>query len=588
MNKVHRVKEFLWLVAMFGLVALVLRTFLGLGATTNLTDAMPWGLWKIFNMVAGVALATGGFTMACIVYVFHLKKYQSLVRPAIAIAFLGYGVSAFSLMWDIGLPYRIWHPILPSMWNPHSFLFEVAWCVMLYFTVSFVELSATISEKSPWHKVAQFLHRISVPVVILGITLSTLHHSSLGSLFLVAPGRLHPLWYTGDWIPFQFFVSAVGGGMMTVVLVALLYAYLYNKQPDLAAVQGTAFAAAAALLVFFFLRVGELTAHHKWGLVFSGQWESFVFGVELLLEVVLPVGLVAVPRVRRSAWGLAAAAAIAMLGLVMQRIDTGITGFVRWLDTPYFPSLTEFAFSAGVYAAAGLMFMFLVERFDVFEKVTWGRDEKVEGDFTRLWWDVVKSVPARISLLVVLAVPIAVLVFSTNALQGFPLIRQAVEAPTGADPTRSSLRLDGNANGKFVLFAHKQHQESMGGAASCPQCHHLNKPNDPDTACFHCHSDFMLSRSIFNHSLHERALGGNKACAQCHNLSLPESRDNSKPCADCHIKDMGMKPLAAGRKFNDLALGYKAAMHKLCVSCHQKKGAEMGYPELAECSTCHQ
>lgn len=587
MNRLNRFKEFLWVVAMFGLVALMLRVFRGLGATTHLTDAMPWGVWKIFNMVAGVALATGGFTLAAVVYVLQLNKYRSLLRPAIAVAFLGYGASVFSLLWDIGLPHRIWHPLIPSMWNPHSFLFEVCWCVFLYFLVSFTELSAVVLEKTPWPRLTRFLHRISVPLVIVGITLSTLHHTSLGSLFLVTPERLHPLWFTGNWLPFHFFFSAVSAGMMSVVFVVLLYAYLANQPPDLPAVQGIATAAAVGLVIFLALRLAELSLHDKWPVVFSGQWESYVFAVELLLQVFLPLGLLLFPRVRRSAWGLAVAAALAMLGLILHRLDTGITGYVRWLDTPYFPSLTEIAFSLGVYAAAGLVFLFLAQHFDVFEKVPWGRPQPVERDFGRLWWEVVHRVPARVSLLVVWTVPLAVLIFSTSALQGFPLLRQTVSAPKGADPGRTTLRLDGNRNRQVVLFSHQAHQRSLGGSESCVQCHHLHRPNDPETACYHCHSDYMLPRSIFDHTLHEEELGGRRACGRCHDSHQPPLRENSAPCADCHQQDMNLPPAAAGKRFNDQAIGYKAALHQQCVTCHQRKGAEMGYPELAECSTCH-
>ena len=126
-------KDLLWILVFCGTLAIVFRLWFGLGATTNLSDAVPWGLWKILNMVAGVALATGGFTVGFLVYVLRLEQFRPLVKPAITLAFLGYGSSVFALLLDIGLPHRIWHPIV--MWNEHSFLFEVAWCVMLYTTV---------------------------------------------------------------------------------------------------------------------------------------------------------------------------------------------------------------------------------------------------------------------------------------------------------------------------------------------------------------------------------------------------------------------------------------------------------------------
>ena len=157
----------------------------GLGATTNLTDEVPWGLWKIFNMVAGVALSTSGFTIGFLVIVLKLERFRPLLKPAILIAFLGYGSSVTALFFDIGLPLRIWHPIV--MWNTRSFLFEVAICVVCYFTVTILEMVPTVAERSRFAALGRALHKVSPGIVLVGISLSSLHHSSLGSLFLVTP-----------------------------------------------------------------------------------------------------------------------------------------------------------------------------------------------------------------------------------------------------------------------------------------------------------------------------------------------------------------------------------------------------------------
>lgn len=66
-----------------GLVPMVIRYLNGLGATTNLSDGRAWGLWISFDLYCGVALAAGGFTLAGAVYIFNLKKYHPVVRPAI-------------------------------------------------------------------------------------------------------------------------------------------------------------------------------------------------------------------------------------------------------------------------------------------------------------------------------------------------------------------------------------------------------------------------------------------------------------------------------------------------------------------------
>jgi Ni/Fe-hydrogenase subunit HybB-like protein len=178
-RRTRGVKDVLWALTVAGLVAAVFRLWFGLGATTNLTDRVPWGLWKILNMVAGVAISTSGFTVGFLVYVLRLERFRPLMKPAILVAFLGYGCSCTALLFDIGLPWRFWHPFI--MWNEHSFLFEVFWCVTLYFTVTAIELAPTVFQKLRAEKAVAVLHHIAFGVVVVGISLSSLHHSSLGS-----------------------------------------------------------------------------------------------------------------------------------------------------------------------------------------------------------------------------------------------------------------------------------------------------------------------------------------------------------------------------------------------------------------------
>jgi len=226
-NRTRTIKDLLWIIALAGLVAAIFRLWFGLGATTNLSDAYPWGLWKILNMVGGVALSTSGFTVGFLVYVLRLKRFQPFMKPAILVAFLGYGCSCAALLFDIGLPHRFWHPIF--MWNINSFLFEVFWCVMLYFTVTAIELAPVFFERFRAEKIARALHRAAFVVVVIGISLSSLHHSSLGSLFLVSPQRLHPLWYS-PWLPLLFIVSAMGAGLMVVVLTRIIWARWHESE----------------------------------------------------------------------------------------------------------------------------------------------------------------------------------------------------------------------------------------------------------------------------------------------------------------------------------------------------------------------
>jgi len=200
-----------------GVAGLYVRFMYGLGAATNLSDQFPWGLWKGFNVLAGIGLGAGGFTIAATVHIFNLKRYKPVLRVALMTAFLGYSLMAVALAIDIGRPYRIWHPLF--MWNEHSVLFEVAWCVMLYLMVLSLELAPAVCERFGWRRLLGWVRAISAPVVIFGVILSTLHQSSLGSLFLIVPQKLYPLWYTPI-LPVQFFISAVCAGLAMVIFAS--------------------------------------------------------------------------------------------------------------------------------------------------------------------------------------------------------------------------------------------------------------------------------------------------------------------------------------------------------------------------------
>jgi len=188
MNRVRKLKLALW--ALIGLAVSVAtaRFLFGLGASTNLTDANPWGVWVGFDVMGGVALAAGGFIVTATVYIFKLDRFHSIVRPAVLTAFLGYLAVAIGLLFDLGLPWNIWHMIV--YWNPRSPLFEVGWCVMLYLTVLALEFFPVPAEEFPrLASIRATVVKARIPLVIVGIGLSTLHQSSLGSLFLIMPYR---------------------------------------------------------------------------------------------------------------------------------------------------------------------------------------------------------------------------------------------------------------------------------------------------------------------------------------------------------------------------------------------------------------
>src|SRR5690348_18181540 len=188
-----------WKMVLIGLLAgAAYATFVrfaeGLGRSTNLNDQFPWGIWIGFDVLCGVMLAAGGFTLTAAVHIFNIKRLEPIVRPTVLTAFLGYSLVCVALMFDLGRPYRIWHPLI--MRNPHSVMFEVAYCVMLYTTVLSLEFSPIVLERFNLAKPLKIIRAALIPLVILGVILSTLHQSSLGTVYLIMPEKLHPFWYS--------------------------------------------------------------------------------------------------------------------------------------------------------------------------------------------------------------------------------------------------------------------------------------------------------------------------------------------------------------------------------------------------------
>jgi Ni/Fe-hydrogenase subunit HybB-like protein len=629
-RRTRAIKDILWFFALAGLVGAILRLWFGLGATTNLSDATPWGLWKILNMVGGVALSTSGFTVGFLVYVLGLKKFQSFMKPAILVAFLGYGCSCLALLFDIGLPHRFWHPIF--MWNINSFLFEVFWCVLLYFTVTAIELAPVIFERFRSDKIVHILHKVGFVVVLIGITLSSLHHSSLGSLFLVTPQRLYPLWYT-PWLPILFIVSAMGGGLMVVVLIKLLWAWAYDrasifgseterKTPLIQLVNGKALAVAhrpqgpefpkiramatiaASILGFYLLlKIVDLFVHGGWHSLSTGNWESWLYMAELVLGVALPILLVSIPNSRHSAAGIGFAAFFGAFGLALNRLDVGIFGYFRDSGVIYFPSLIEWAVGIGVIAAAGLVLLFLSEHLPIFNERPpashpgFGLLKLSFGSLRQLWNTALTDGLHRVTLLSVFVLPLAFVLMYPNFYDS-SRDNRPVRPASGINADRTILLIDGNNNGVKTIFPHTEHQKRLGDSTSCGKCHHVSFPNDRSTPCFRCHRRINTLTNIFNHESHIMAVvqtdsltgihPANHSCLKCHEEQNPKTAGKAKDCMSCHKEDMFLAGNQSDTLNLRLATSYREAMHGTCIECHKKEAVKQGKPHLGDCQTCHE
>jgi len=352
-------------ILILGAYSAVVRYSQGLGAATHLSDDFPWGLWIGFDILVGVGLAAGGFVIAATVHVFRIKAYAAIARPTILTAFLGYLLVIAALMFDLGRPGRIWHPLV--MWNPHSVMFEVGWCVMLYTTVLALEFSPLVFERVGWERPLRWVRGIYVPLVIVGVLLSTMHQSSLGTLYVIAPDKLHGLWYT-PLLPVFFFISAVAGGLAMTIFESFMTYRAFGKRLEAHLLRGLGRIIVVVLALYAVWRLEDLWYRGDLTLAFSVTPESVLFWGEMILGVLLPAALFSVRRVRHNEAGLFLAALLTILGFVVNRMNVAITGMSASSGVRYVPSWMEFAVTMSVVVVGFILFGLAVKYLSVFPR----------------------------------------------------------------------------------------------------------------------------------------------------------------------------------------------------------------------------
>ena len=358
------------IILVVGLVVSILRFTQGLGATTNLTDYNPWGIWIGFDLLVGVALAAGGFVTSSAVYLFGMKKYHSAVRPAILTGFLGYSLVVVALMYDLGRPWRLPYPFVVSQ-GTTSLLFEVALCVALYLTVLFLEFSPAALEWLGLRTIRNIVHKMTLVLTIFGVVLSTLHQSSLGALFLIAPSKLHPLWYSA-YLPVYFFITAIVAGLSMVIFESTLsYRFFSHKMDQTHLDEKTGvtlgFAKAASLVLagYFVIKVFGISADNNWHYLFTGYGAWYL--VELLGFVALPSVLYAVGAREKKITLIKWTSALAVLGIILNRLNVSVIAFNWHLPSAdrYFPSWMEIVITVFLVTVGVTAFRFIVSKMPI-------------------------------------------------------------------------------------------------------------------------------------------------------------------------------------------------------------------------------
>ncbi len=358
------------IILLAGGILTIMRFAGGLGAVTNLDNNYPWGIWIGFDLLCGVALAAGGYVTSAACYIFGLKRFHSAVRPAILTAFLGYALVVLALHYDVGRPWRLPYPIFFSQ-GTTSLLFEVGLCVFLYLTVLFVEYSPAALEWLGLKTIRNLVVRLTLVLTIFGVILSTLHQSSLGALFMIAPSKLHPLWYS-SYLPVYFFVSSIFAGMsMVIVEGGLAHKYLKEKmdQTHLDENQGVVlgFARAASLVMmgYFGIKVIGLAVDNNWHYLGTGWGAWFI--LEIAGFILLPAFLYAIAAREKNMKPARAAAWITVLGVVLNRLNISVVAFNWYLPASqrYVPSIMEIGTSVFIVTLGVVIYRFITTRMPI-------------------------------------------------------------------------------------------------------------------------------------------------------------------------------------------------------------------------------
>jgi len=338
------------------------RLAFGLGSSTNLNDRWPWGLWIGFDVLTGVALAGGGYSTALIVHILHRDRFNAIARSAMLTSLLGYVLVMGGLFLDIGRWFNFWRPFVS--WGYHSVLFEVFWCVSIYTTVQVLEFSEIATEKvlRPFHKT---IKKIMPALLIIGVVLPTLHQSSLGGLYVIEVGKLHPLWWSMLLPPF-FLMSSFFVGPAMISLETSLAGKAYNHEIPLPVMRGLIKISGTMMIIYLALKMGDLIYRDAFRWVFSGTLEGNMFLLEIVVGVMIPI-VICFSKLSSTRKGLVTFGALTVFGVILNRMNVVFTGMSKSLGGHYFPSLMEWSVSIGMVSIGVLAYMFLVENFSVLE-----------------------------------------------------------------------------------------------------------------------------------------------------------------------------------------------------------------------------
>jgi Ni/Fe-hydrogenase subunit HybB-like protein len=349
-----------------GAALAVVRYAAGIGSVANINNAYPWGWWVGYGIMTSIALGGVGFTITALVEVLGRHRYHALLRPAVLMGLLCYISAIVMLMVELGRPWMVW--MIMVSWAPTAALYEVGWCAFLYLNVLAIEFIQVPLEQLGWRRALSILRVIYLPIMLLGVTLSHLHQSSLGTLMTLIPHKINVLWWS-DQLPLLFLFSAIMAGPAMAILEHLAAARWLGFPPRMDMLASLARIEAWLVGLFLAFQLSDLVVRGAAGAMLSGTWFALSFWIEIGLGLLLPLVLLMMPEVRQNRRALATACSLIVAGVLLHRLNVAVIGLrVRHWET-YIPSLGEIGITLGITAGAVFVFGVLARILPIHEEL---------------------------------------------------------------------------------------------------------------------------------------------------------------------------------------------------------------------------
>ncbi len=362
-------KPFKVLMVISGIAAILLakRFLFGIGSVTNLSHGYPWGLWIVYDVVTGTAIACGGYAMALLVYIFNKGEYHPLVRSALMASMFGYTMAGVSIFIDIGRYWQMYNVFLPWMANVNSIMFEVAFCIGTYVFIMWIEFSPTFLEAKKKYPQLKILNKLMFIFIAIGVLLPTMHQSSLGTLMIIAGEKLSDLYQTG-FLPLLFLITAVSMGFSMVIFESLYSSFNFKRPYEMKQLSKIGNIVGKLILVFLIIRIIDLVWRGALTEAFVFNLTALMFWIEILLFIYVMLILFNAKK-RENRKELFIAAILMVLAGSVYRFDTFLVAFNPGPGWHYFPSLSEIFITLGIISVEIMAYLYFVKRLPVLPEV---------------------------------------------------------------------------------------------------------------------------------------------------------------------------------------------------------------------------